>query len=167
MGEVERLCRKGRLFVPEGRLRIAQDFSPGLPPGRIPSLVPEGRLRIAQDFSPGPPLKTFFSPGGTVENSPGLQSWAPTGPKTFWSPGGTVENSPGLQSWARTGPKTFWSPGGTIDNSPGLQSWAPNRLKTFWSPGGTGEAQTSIREGRVSIVPPGLKKVFGPVGAQD
>ena len=40
------LFGKDMLFVPEGRLRIAQDFSPGPAPGQNPSGVPEGRLNL-------------------------------------------------------------------------------------------------------------------------
>ena len=43
--------------VPEGRLRIAQDFSPGPAPGQNLLESRRDELRIAQDFSPGPAMR--------------------------------------------------------------------------------------------------------------
>ena len=117
------LFGKDMLFVPEGRLRIAQDFSPGPAPGRKPWGVPEGRLRIAQDFSPGTPRPKpsgvpegrlrFNRPSGTPEGFwpmavPGLKSWAilnrPSGTKSISFPNRLLlvckgqDRSPVLQS---------------------------------------------------------------------
>jgi hypothetical protein len=37
--------------------------------------VPQGRLRVAQDVSPGLGSKSVTSPEGTTENFPGRKSW--------------------------------------------------------------------------------------------
>src|SRR6201996_2565216 len=68
-------CNNPPGTVPKGRLRIAQDVSPGYT--AIPTRrVPKGRLRIAQDVSPGyTAIPTRKSPEGSAENSPGRQSW--------------------------------------------------------------------------------------------
>lgn len=40
--------------VPQGRMTVAQDFSPGNAYARgAHHRVPQGRMRVAQDFSPG------------------------------------------------------------------------------------------------------------------
>ena len=117
-----------------------------------PSGVPEGRLKIAQEFTPGSP--GLRSPGGTTENSPGVHSWVGATVEHA-SPGGTTESLsiisrhrfptgrgirrryryPALKCWAIFG-HPYGMPG------PGVHSWVSSRRRYSPSPGGTTEKGT-------------------------
>jgi hypothetical protein len=62
-----RACVRTRFpnSVPQGRLNLAQDASPGLDLGERP--VPQGRLNLAQDASPGLDLGERPVPQGRLK----------------------------------------------------------------------------------------------------